>query len=110
MELSGRGLRRGKEDGVGGSTCQDPELSREQEAGPGSSRLGPGQPEEGAGTGMLDTGANISIIRAAEWPLDGGKVMAPSRLLGVGETDATKTFVSASYLQVYGPNQIVIYY
>ena len=61
-------------------------------------------------TGMLDTGANISIIRAAEWPLDWGKVIAPSRLLGVGETDATKTFVSASYLQVYGPNQIVIYY
>ena len=42
-------------------------------------------------TGMLDTGANISIIRAAEWPLDWGKVMAPSRLLGVGETDATQT-------------------
>ena len=61
-------------------------------------------------TGMLDIGANISIIRAAEWPLDWGKVMAPSRLLGVGETDATQTFVSASYLQVYGPNQIVIYY
>ena len=61
-------------------------------------------------TGMLDTGANISIIRAAEWPLDWGKVIAPSRLLGVGETDATQTFVSASYLQVHGPNQIVIYY
>ena len=60
-------------------------------------------------TGMLDTGANISIIRAAEWPLDWGKVMAPSRLLGVGETDATQTFVSASYLQVFGPNQIVAY-
>ena len=35
-------------------------------------------------TGMLDTGANISIIRAAEWPLDWGKVMAPSKLLGMG--------------------------
>ena len=58
---------------------------------------------------MLDTGANISIIRAAEWPLDWGNVMAPSRLLGVGETDATQTFVSASYLQVYGPDQIVVY-
>ena len=31
-------------------------------------------------TGMLDTGANISIIGAAEWPLDWGKVVAPSRL------------------------------
>ena len=41
-------------------------------------------------TGMLDTGANISIIRAAEWPLDWGKAMAPSRLLGVGEADAHK--------------------
>ena len=61
-------------------------------------------------TGILDTGADISIIWAAKWPLDWGKVMAPSRLLGVGETDATQTFVSASYLQVYGPNQIVIYY
>ena len=60
-------------------------------------------------TGMLDTGANISIIRAAEWPLDWGKVVAPSRLLGVGETDATQTFVNASYLQVYGPDQIVVY-
>ena len=60
-------------------------------------------------TGMLDTGADISIIRAAEWPLDWGKVMAPSRLLGVGEADATQTFVSASYLQVYGPDQIVVY-
>ena len=60
-------------------------------------------------TGMLDTGANISIIRAAEWPLDWGKVMAPSKLLGVDKTDATQTFVNASYLQVYGPDQIVAY-
>ena len=60
-------------------------------------------------TGILDTGANISIIRAAEWPLDWGKSMAPSRLLGVSKTDATQTFVSASYLQVYGPDQIVAY-
>ena len=60
-------------------------------------------------TGMLDTGADISIIRAAEWPLDWGKVMAPSRLLGMDKTDATQTFVSASYLQVYGPDQIVDY-
>ena len=58
---------------------------------------------------MLDTGADISIIRAAEWPLDWGKVVAPSRLLGVGETDATQTFVSASYLQVCGHDQIVAY-
>ena len=58
---------------------------------------------------MLDTGADISIIRAAEWPLDWGKVVAPSRLLGVGEADATQTCVSASYLQVYGPDQIVAY-
>ena len=31
-------------------------------------------------TGMLDTRANISIIRAAKWPLDWVKVIAPSRL------------------------------
>ena len=31
-------------------------------------------------TGMLDTGANISIIRTEEWPLEWGKTMAPSRL------------------------------
>ena len=60
-------------------------------------------------TGMLNTGTNISIIRAAEWPLDWGKIMAPSRLLGVNKTDATQTFVNASYLQVYGPDQIVAY-
>ena len=60
-------------------------------------------------TGMLDTGANISIIRTEEWPLEWGKTMAPSRLLGVGKADATQTFVSASYLQVYGPDQIVAY-
>ena len=58
---------------------------------------------------MLDTGANISVLRAAEWPLDWGKVVAPYRLLGVGEADTTQTFVSASYLQVYGPDQIVAY-
>ena len=58
---------------------------------------------------MLDTGANISIIRTEEWPLELGKTMAPSRLLGVGEADATRTFVSASYLQAYGPDQIVVY-
>ena len=38
-------------------------------------------------TGMLYTGADISIIRAEEWPLDWGKIVAPTRLLGVGETD-----------------------
>ena len=35
--------------------------------------------------------------------------MAPSRLLGVGKTDATQTFISASYLEAYGPDQIVAY-
>ena len=60
-------------------------------------------------TNMLDTGTNISIIRAAEWSLDWGKVMAPSRLLGIDKADATQTFVNASYLQVFGPNQIVAY-
>ena len=60
-------------------------------------------------TGILDTGADISIIRAAEWPLDWGNVVAPSRLLGMDKTDATQTFISASYLQVYDPDQIVAY-
>ena len=43
-------------------------------------------------TGMLDTGANISIIRTEEWPLEWGKTVAPSRLLGVGEADAYTNF------------------
>ncbi|XP_010846655.1 PREDICTED: endogenous retrovirus group K member 9 Pol protein-like [Bison bison bison] len=60
-------------------------------------------------TGMLETGANISIIRAAKWPLDWDKVITPSRLLEVNEANATQTFVNASYLQMYGPNQIVAY-
>ena len=60
-------------------------------------------------TGMLDTGANISIIRTEEWPLEWGKTVAPFRLLGGGEADATRTFISASYLQAYGPDQIVVY-
>ncbi|MGU0302742.1 hypothetical protein ACVXKL_28885, partial [Klebsiella pneumoniae] len=60
-------------------------------------------------TGILDTRADISIIRAAEWPLDWGKVMAPSRLLGINKANATQTFVNTSYLQMYGPNQIVAY-
>ena len=58
---------------------------------------------------MLDTRDNISIIRTEEWPLEWGKTMAPSRLLGVGEADGTRTFISASYLQAYGPDQIVVY-
>ena len=58
-------------------------------------------------TGMLDTEADISSIRTEEWPLEWGKIMAPSRLLGVGKADATQTFISASYLQAYGPDQIV---
>ena len=52
-------------------------------------------------TGMLDTGANISIIRDAKWPLDWDKVIAPSGLLEVNEANATQTFVNASYLQMY---------
>ena len=60
-------------------------------------------------TGMLDTGANISIIRDAKWPLDWDKVIAPSRLLEVNEANATQTFVNASNLQRYGPNKIVAY-
>ena len=60
-------------------------------------------------TGMLDTGANISIIRTEEWPLEWGKTMAPSRLLGINKADATQTSIITSYLQAYGPNQIVAY-
>ena len=60
-------------------------------------------------TGMLDTGANISIIRTEEWPLEWGKTMAPSRLLGINKADATQTFIDTSYLQTCGPNQIVAY-
>ena len=33
-------------------------------------------------TGILDTGVDISIIRTEEWPLEWGKTVAPSRLLG----------------------------
>ena len=40
-------------------------------------------------TGMLDTGADISIIRTEEWSLEWGKTVAPFRLLGVGEAYAT---------------------
>ena len=58
---------------------------------------------------MLDSGANISIIRPAEWPLDWDKVIAPSRQLEENEANAIQTFVKASYLQMYGPNQIVAY-
>ena len=60
-------------------------------------------------TGILDTGVDISIIRTEEWPLEWDKTVAPSRLLGVGEANATRTFISASYLQAYGPDQIVVY-
>ena len=60
-------------------------------------------------TGMLDTRANISVIRAAKWPLDWDKVIAPSRLLEVNEANATQTCVNASYLQMYDPDQIVAY-
>ena len=48
-------------------------------------------------TGMLDTGADISIIRIEEWPLEWGKTKS-FKTVGVGEADATQTFVNASYL------------
>ena len=38
-----------------------------------------------------------------------GKTVAPSRLLGVSKANATQTFVNSSYLQAYGPDQIVAY-
>ena len=60
-------------------------------------------------TDILDTGVNISIIRTEEWPLEWGKTMAPSRLLGINKADATQTSINTSYLQAYGPNQIVAY-
>ena len=60
-------------------------------------------------TGLLDTGANISIIRTEEQPLEWGKIITPSRLLGINKADATQTVVNTSYLQAYGPNQIVAY-
>ena len=41
-------------------------------------------------TDMLDTGANISIIRTEEWPLEWGRTMTPSRLLEINKANATK--------------------
>ena len=58
---------------------------------------------------MLDTGADISIIRIEEWPLDWPAVLASHQLVGIGTADAAQTYVSSSYLQALGPDQLVTY-
>ena len=59
--------------------------------------------------GMLDTGADISIIRTEEWPSDWPAVLASHQLVGVRTADAAQTYVSSSYLQALGPDQLVAY-
>ena len=49
--------------------------------------------------GMLDTGANISIIRTEEWPSNWPAVLASHQLVGIKTADTTQTYVSSSYLQ-----------
>ena len=59
--------------------------------------------------GMLDTGADISIIRTEEWPSDWPAVLTSHQLVGIRTADATQTYVSSSYLQALGPNQLIAY-
>lgn len=42
--------------------------------------------------GMLDTGADISIIRLSEWPREWPLLTPASRIIGVGEANLNKTF------------------
>ena len=59
--------------------------------------------------GMLDTGANVSIIRTEEWPSDQPTILTSHQLVGIRTADATQTYVSSSYLQALGPNQLIAY-
>ena len=59
--------------------------------------------------GMLDTGTDVSIIRTEEWPSDWPAVLASHQLVGVRTADAAQTYVSSSYLQALGPDQLVAY-
>ena len=59
--------------------------------------------------GMLDTGADVSIIRTKEWPSDWPAVLASHQLVGIRTADAAQTYVSSSYLQALGPDQLVAY-
>ena len=42
---------------------------------------------------------------ASDWPA----VLASHQLVGVGTADAAQTYVSSSYLQALGPDQLVAY-
>ena len=59
--------------------------------------------------GMLDTGANVSIIRTKDWPSDQPTILTSHQLVGIRTADATQTYVSSSYLQALGPNQLIAY-
>ena len=59
--------------------------------------------------GMLDTGADISIIRHPERPPEWPIQSASNRIIGVGEANSLTTFESVSYLQAHGPDQITVY-
>ena len=59
--------------------------------------------------GMLDTGADVSIIRTKEWPSDWPAVLASHQLVGIRTADAAQTYVSSSYLQALGADQLVAY-
>ena len=58
---------------------------------------------------MLDTGANVSIIRTKDWPSDQPTILTSHQLVGIRTADATQTYVSSSYLQALGPDQLVAY-
>ena len=58
---------------------------------------------------MLDTGANVSIIRTEEWPSDWPAVLTSHQLVGIRTADAAQTYVSSSNLQALGADQLVAY-
>ena len=59
--------------------------------------------------GMLDTGANVSIIRTKDWPSDRPTILTSHQLVGIRTADANQTYVSSSYLQALGADQLVAY-